>query len=165
MVMPSFAIVSRQEIQWNSSESINVPSMSQSTARSTLICRPPSRSTPHKLGVRWPVCSLPRPPPRAPKFQADSCGHLHRSIYVALLLVAPHVQISVLAAVCQAVNQPAIAVEVEDDWLVNREQRIEVPVRQPMRMFRVRFQLEQIYYVDETDPKVGKLLAQENRCG
>src|SRR5215469_1567967 len=37
MVIPSFASVFRQEIQWNSSESINVPSMSQRTARSVPI--------------------------------------------------------------------------------------------------------------------------------
>src|SRR5271157_4400207 len=43
MGKPSFAIVSRQEVQWNSSESINVPSISQSTARGLLIHLPPSK--------------------------------------------------------------------------------------------------------------------------
>ena len=37
MAMPSLAIVSRQEIQWYSSESIRVPSMSQRTARLVFI--------------------------------------------------------------------------------------------------------------------------------
>src|SRR6266702_1134542 len=42
--MPSLASVSRQEIQWNSSESIRVPTMSQRTARLALIyIQPPSR--------------------------------------------------------------------------------------------------------------------------
>src|SRR5271166_5786048 len=39
---PSFCKVSRHEIQWNSSESIRVPSMSQSTARTVLIARSPT---------------------------------------------------------------------------------------------------------------------------
>src|SRR5215469_1273995 len=40
MLRPSFAMVSRQEIQWSSSESTRVPSMSQSTARVIFISGP-----------------------------------------------------------------------------------------------------------------------------
>src|SRR5208283_2535998 len=114
-------------------------------ARELLVAEPLLGVAPNLLQRRGPVNHVHR--------QAESVGlvfdrQLHRSIDVSLLLVAPHVQSLVLATVCQAVNQPGIAMEVEDDWLVNREQRIEVPVRQPVRMFRVRFQLEQIHYVD-----------------
>src|SRR5271165_678757 len=111
-------------------------------ARDLLVAEPLLGVASNLLQRRGPVNHVHR--------QTKSVGlvfdrQLHRSIDVPLLLVAPHVQISVLATVRQPVNQPGIAVEVEDDWLVNREQRIEVPVRQPVRMFRVRFQLEQIH--------------------
>src|SRR5271166_5224198 len=131
-------------------------------ARDLLVAEPLLGVASNLLQRRGPVNHVHR--------QTKSVGlvfdrQLHRSIDVPLLLVASHVQSLVLAAVSQAVNQPGISVEVEDDWLVNREQRIEVPVRQPVRMFRVRFQLEQIHYVDETDLQVGKLLSQQHRCG
>ena len=69
------------------------------------------------------------------------------------------------AAVGQAVNQPRIAVEVEDDRLVDGEQRIEVAVGQPVRMLGAGLQLEQVDDVDEADLQVGELLAQQRRRG
>ena len=48
------------------------------------------------------------------------------SVDIALLLVPAHMQSLVLAAVGQAMNQPGITVEVENDRLVDREQRIEI---------------------------------------
>ena len=55
---------------------------------------------------------------------------LHRRIDVALLLVTPYVQIPMVgAAVGETVNQPGIAMEIEDDRLVGRKERIEVRVR------------------------------------
>ena len=54
---------------------------------------------------------------------------LQRRVDVALLLVAADVQVVVVrAAVGQPVDQPGIAVEVEDDRLVVGEQRVEVAV-------------------------------------
>ena len=52
---------------------------------------------------------------------------LERRVDVALLLVAVHVQVLVaLEAVGELVDQPGIAVEVEDDRLVRREQAVEL---------------------------------------
>ena len=71
----------------------------------------------------------------------------------------------VLAAVGQAVNQPGITVEVENDRLVGGEQRIEIRIGQPVRMFRARLQLEKVDHVNETDLQVREFLAQQHRCG
>ena len=60
----------------------------------------------------------------------------HRRVDVALLLVAAHMQVPVVcAAIGETVNQPGIAMEVKDDWLVYRKQRIEIRIRQAMWMF------------------------------
>ena len=53
----------------------------------------------------------------------------HRSVDVALLLVAANMDIFVPAGVSQAVNQVGISVEIEDDRLVYRKQGIEVAIR------------------------------------
>ena len=90
----------------------------------------------------------------------------HRRIDVALFLVAAHVHVLVIGApVRQPVNQPRIAVEIEDDRFVDREQRVEVPIGQSVRMLRAGLQLEQIDHVDETDLEVGEFLAQQRGRG
>jgi hypothetical protein len=38
------------------------------------------------------------------------------------------------AAVSKPVNQPRIAMKIEDDRFVNRKQRVEIPIRQAVRM-------------------------------
>jgi hypothetical protein len=54
----------------------------------------------------------------------------HRCINVPLLLVTPYVQVPMVrAAVGETVNQPGITMKVEDDWLVDGKERIEVRVR------------------------------------
>ena len=55
--------------------------------------------------------------------------------------------------------------EIKDDGLVLREERIEVAIRQSVRMFRVRFQLEEIDYVDEANLQIRKPLAQNSDSG
>ena len=53
----------------------------------------------------------------------------HWSIDVAFLFVAADVDVAMVRpAVSEAVNQPGIAMEVEDDWLVDGKERIEVRV-------------------------------------
>jgi hypothetical protein len=62
--------------------------------------------------------------------------HVERRGRGALLLVAAHMQVGVVgAAVGQAVDQPGIAVVGEQDRLVGGEQRVEIPLRQAVRMF------------------------------
>ena len=59
-----------------------------------------------------------------------------RRIDVAFFLVASHVQVCVvLAAIGEPVDQPGIAVEIEDDRLAGGEQAVEIPIAQAMGMF------------------------------
>ena len=61
---------------------------------------------------------------------------LHGSVNVSLLFVTANMQVPViLAAVSETVNQPGVAMEVKNDRLVGREERIKVSIRQAMRMF------------------------------
>src|SRR5208283_2921815 len=65
--------------------------------------------------------------------EAESIGlvvdrQLHRSVDIAFLLVPSHVQSLVPPTVGQAVNQPRITMEVENDGLVKCKQRIEIAV-------------------------------------
>ena len=56
-------------------------------------------------------------------------GQLHRRVDVALFLVPAHVHVPVvLSAVGQAVDQPGVAVEVEDDRLIDGEERVEIVI-------------------------------------
>ena len=62
--------------------------------------------------------------------------HVERRRRGALFLVAPHMDVGVVAPpVGQLVNDRRVAVEREDHRLVCREQRIERVIRQPVRMF------------------------------
>src|SRR4026208_2226390 len=58
-------------------------------------------------------------------------------------------------------NQPRIAVEGEHDWLVFGEERIEVWVRQAMRVLAPWLQFHQVYNVDDADLQCRKMLAAE----
>src|SRR5215204_6468246 len=62
-------------------------------------------------------------------------AHVERCAGGTLLLVAAHVKIPVtIAPVGEAVNEPRIAVKGKDDRLVRGEERIEVVIREPMRV-------------------------------
>src|SRR5271166_4797059 len=70
---------------------------------------------------------------------------LHWCIDVALLFIAAHVHVVVvMPAISQAVNQPRVSVEIEDDRFIAGEKRVEVRVCQTVRMLRARLQLEKI---------------------
>ena len=58
--------------------------------------------------------------------------HVERRGRGAFLFISPHVQIVVIGApISEAMDQPGIAVEREDDGLIRREERVEIPVRKP----------------------------------
>ena len=77
---------------------------------------------------------------------------LQRSVDVAFLLVSADVDIGVVvSAIGEFVNEPGIAVEIEDHRLIFREERIEIAIAQTMRVLRVRLKAVQIYDVNETD--------------
>src|SRR5208337_484708 len=88
----------------------------------------------------------------------------HRRIDIALLFVAADMQIPVVCApIGETVNQPGIAMEVEDDQLVGRKQRIEISIRQAMWMFVARLQLEQVNHVNESDSQVRESFPKQCR--
>src|SRR6202041_2691366 len=83
-------------------------------------------------------------------------------IDVPLLLVTTHVNV-VLAgsAIGEAVNQPWIGMEVEDDWLVRCEDRLELPISQTMRMLGAGNQPEEIDHIYESHFDVGYVVPQQ----
>ena len=63
---------------------------------------------------------------------------LHRRVDVAAFLVATHVHVLMIGPpVGEPVNQPRVAMEVEDDRLVHGEQAVKVAITQPVRMLCV----------------------------
>src|SRR3984893_8983867 len=84
----------------------------------------------------------------------------------AFLLVSAHMQVHVvLAAVCEAMDEPWIPVEGEDDGFVLREERIEVGVAQPMRMLSVGLQSHQIHDIHDTDLQFRQRATQDRYRG
>ena len=62
-------------------------------------------------------------------------GHVERRCGRPLFLVSAYMKVAVARpAVRKAVNQPRVSVKREDDRLVLREERIEVPVGQTVRV-------------------------------
>ena len=55
--------------------------------------------------------------------------------------------------------------EGEDHRLVGREQLIEILILQAVRMLGLRLQNHQIHHVDDADPDVGNVRAQERHGG
>src|SRR5215470_4216234 len=83
----------------------------------------------------------------------------------ALFLVAAHVQVVViLPAIREPVNQPWVSVIGKDARLIRGEHAIEVFVGESVRMFGGRLQNHQIDDVDDPDPQLRHVTAQQ-RCG
>ena len=61
----------------------------------------------------------------------------------------------------ETVNQPGIAVVGEDDRLIDAEHRIEIPVRDSMRMLRRRLQSHEIDHVDDANLDVREVLTKQ----
>lgn len=90
-------------------------------------------------------------------------GQLERGVDISLLRVPAHVQVAVRARplVRQAVHEPGVAVEVEDDGPVGREEGGPLAVREPVRVVLVRDELEQVDAVDAADPEVREVLQEQ----
>src|SRR5208337_1429672 len=83
-------------------------------------------------------------------------------INVAMLLVAAHVNVVLgRPAVSEAVDQPRIAMEVEDYRLVRGEKSFELAVRQTVLMLGVRHQFGQVNHIHEPDFDVGQVLTEQ----
>ncbi len=90
--------------------------------------------------------------------------HVERRRRRAFLLVAADVEVRVVrAAVRQPVDQPRIAVVGEHDRLRVGEERVELGVRESVRMLVVRLEAHQVDHVDDAHLQLGKVLAQDRR--
>jgi hypothetical protein len=67
----------------------------------------------------------------------------------------------VAAPVGESVHQPRVAVEGKDDRPVLGEQGVELPVGQPVGMLGVGQQAHEVDHVDDPDPELGQLGAQD----
>ena len=84
----------------------------------------------------------------------------------ALLFVAAHMEVVVARApVGQSVNQRWIAMEGKDDWLVGREQRIEIVIRHTVRVFTRGLQLHQIDDIDDANLEIGRVSSKQVDSG
>ena len=90
-------------------------------------------------------------------------AHMSNGVVVRpLLLIAAHMNVVVaMSAIRQAVDQPRIAVERENDRLVFCEQRVEVVVVQPVRMLARRLEAHQVDDIDDAHFEFGRVLAEE----
>src|SRR5208283_5936224 len=89
-------------------------------------------------------------------------GHIEGCCDGTLLLVAPDVHVLVVStAVRQPVNQPGVSVESKYDRLVFSEQRIEVLIAQPVRVFSTRLYPHQIDDIDYPNFQIGQMFAED----
>ncbi len=122
------------------------------------------------LEVRRPSAQLRQPVDhvhdQVAAVQVVQNHHVERSRGRAFFLVAAHVQVLVVrAAVGQAMDQPGVAVEREDDRLVLREETVEVLVAQAVRVFARWLELHQIHNVDHADFQFREVLAEQVHRG
>ena len=54
--------------------------------------------------------------------------------------------------------------KIEDHRLVRSKERIEIAIRQSVRMLRVRFEFEEIDYINEPDFDIREFLSQQHGC-
>ena len=79
----------------------------------------------------------------------------------ALLLVAAHMEVAVVAAVGQLVDERGVAVVGEDDGLILGEQAVVLLVGQAVGMLGVRLELHQVHHVHHAELQLRQLTAQD----
>ena len=91
---------------------------------------------------------------------------MSKGVLVVLPLYTPDMQVLVIGpSIGEAVNQPWIAVEREDNGLVLRKECVEIEVRQTMRMLARRLQFHEIHDVDDPDLQCRDVLSNNvHRC-
>ena len=82
-----------------------------------------------------------------------------------LLLVPPDVEIFVVPAVGQLMDQGGITVESENDGLVLGEQGVVVLVGQAVGVFPVRLELHQVHHVDHADLQLREVVVEDGDSG
>src|ERR1700760_960372 len=89
-------------------------------------------------------------------------GHVEGRRRRALFLVAAHVEVAVVrATVGQAVDEPRVAVEVEDHRPVGGEQRVELAVGESVGMLALRLERHQVDDIDHPHLEIREVPAQE----
>src|SRR6266478_7410504 len=92
--------------------------------------------------------------------------HIERRRGGSFFLVSADMEVAMIGApIRQAVDQPRIAVVGKDDRLVGREDRVELIVRETVRMFGGGLDRHQVDHVDHPDLDVGKILAKQVNRG
>src|SRR5215472_5472626 len=87
-------------------------------------------------------------------------------IDAAFLFVAAYVDVFVVSpSISHSMNQLRIAMKVEDDRLVHREQRIKISVQEAVRVLGIGLELEKIDDVDKPDFEVWKFRAKHRGRG
>jgi hypothetical protein len=89
-------------------------------------------------------------------------GQFERSTDAALFFLAVYMNVVVIrSAIGQVMYQLWIAVKVENDRLVDREERVEVRIRESVGMLGIWLQLEEVDHIDEPHLEVGKFPAKQ----
>lgn len=78
-------------------------------------------------------------------------GHVEGGGNSTFLFVAAYVYALVGAAVDKAVNQPWVAVEGEDNWLIGRKECVVVDVAKAVRVLGVGLQAHKVDNVNDAD--------------
>src|SRR5690242_18858670 len=68
------------------------------------------------------------------------------------------------AAVCEAVNQPRIAMVGKDDWFIRCEYRVKFTIRESVGMFSWGLDRHQIDHIDDADFDIREMPPQQVRC-
>ena len=89
-------------------------------------------------------------------------GQFERGVDVAVLLVTTHVETGLgIPAVDQPVDEPWIAMEVEDHRLVGCEQAVEVRIAQTVWVFGGRCERKQFHHIHVTHLQCRDLLSEK----
>ena len=89
----------------------------------------------------------------------------HRRIDISSFLVATHVKVLVVGPIVgKSVNQPRVAVKIENDWRVHGKQTVKVAIAKPVWMVPIGLQLEEVNDIDEANLQIRKFIPQQRRC-
>lgn len=87
-------------------------------------------------------------------------AHIERRRDRAFFHIPEHMQIFIVAGICQLMNESGIAVEVENNGFIFREDCIVIRIGKAVRMYAVRLQFHEVDDIHETDFQIGEIVAQ-----
>lgn len=90
-------------------------------------------------------------------------SQIQRCVDLVHFLVPAHMHVMMVrASVGQPVDQPGVAVEVEDHRFIERKEAVKIPIRQAVTMLTLWLQLEQVNDVDKTEFEIREVFAQQS---